>query len=189
MRLMSGDRLPLGAKDLYNHLVFGIARGRAVWWGLFVQRVGRAVYIMRDCHLLSPERISIGNYVCINHGTTLGGHGSLTIGNYVNVGPNVSLLTANHRFDAFDRPMAQQGVVPAPVVVEDDVWLGANVVVLPGNRIGRGAIVGANAVVTHDVEPFAIVGGVPARLIRYRFDEATRRKAADITFDSTTAGG
>lgn len=183
MRLMSGDRPRLRAKDFYNRFIFAVARLRAACWRLAMKHVGRPVYIMRDCHLLSPEGISIGNYVCINHGTTLGGHGSLTIGNYVNIGPNVSLLTANHRFDAFDRPMAQQGVVPAPVIIEDDVWLGANVVVLPGNRIGRGAIIGANAVVTHNVEPFAIVGGVPARLLKYRFDEATRQKASAVIFD------
>lgn len=148
-----------------------------------MKHVGRPVYIMRGCDLLSPEGISIGNYVCINHGAMLGGHGSLTIGSHVNIGPNVLLLTANHRFDGYDRPMSQQGVVPAPVTIEDDVWLGANVVVLPGNRIGRGAIVGANAVVTHDVEPFAIVGGVPARLLKYRFDEATRRRAQSVVLD------
>lgn len=182
---MSGDRprLQFRVKDLYNRFIFAIARLRAACWRPAMKHVGRLVFIMRDCHLLSPEGISIGNYVCINHGTTLGGHGSLTIGNYVNIGPSVSIITSNHRFDAFDRPMAQQGVLSAPVVIEDDVWLGANVVVLPGNRIGRGAIVGANAVVTHDVEPFAIVGGVPARLIRYRFNEEARRKASAITFD------
>lgn len=181
---MSGDhpRLRLRAKYLYNRLIFAFARLRAWWWGFFMKRVGREVYIMRHCQVLSPEGISIGDFVCINHGSVLGGHGSLTIGNHVNIGPNVSVITANHRFNAFHQPMSQQGVTPAAVVIEDDVWIGANVVVLPGKRIGRGAIVGANAVVTHDVEPFAIVGGVPARLLKYRFDEATRRSAQMVTF-------
>jgi galactoside O-acetyltransferase len=64
--------------------------------------------------------------------------------------------------------MAAQGCESAPVVIEDDVWLGANAVVLPGIRIGKGAIVGAGAVVTHDVEAMSIVAGVPARPIGKR---------------------
>lgn len=67
-----------------------------------------------------------------------------------------------------------------PVVIGNDVWMGANVVILPGVKIGDGAILAAGAVVTNDVEPYAIVGGVPARLIKYRFDENLRKKLLEM---------
>lgn len=156
---------------------------------MVTKNMGYPVYFMRGSRVLSPKNVSIGHHVVVGRGTLLSGQGSLTIGNYVNIGPNVAIHTTNHRFADYDRPMALQGAtIPRPVVIEDDVWLGVNAVVLPGNRIGRGAIVGANAVVTHDVEPFAIVGGVPARLIRYRFDADVRQKAAQVIFDSAVGG-
>lgn len=153
-------------------------------WRLVAKSMGHPVYCMRGVRLISPENISIGHHVVVDRGALLSGQGALTIGNYVNIAPHVAIHTTNHRFDGYDRPMALQGATtPRSVMIEDDVWVGVNAVVLPGVRVGRGAIIGANAVVTHDVEPFAIVGGVPARLIRYRFDEPTRRKAAAVIFD------
>ena len=70
-----------------------------------------------------------------------------------------------------------------PIVIEDDVWIGANVTVVGGVRVGRGAVVAAGAVVTKDVEQYAIVGGVPAKLIRYRFDEKTIKKAQKMNLN------
>lgn len=169
-------------KNIYNFVTFAVARLRAVFWRFFTKRIGKEVYIMHSCQLTSPAGIEIGNYVCINHYSHLGGQGGLIIGNYVNLGPNTCLITANHSFDRFDVPMAWQGITTKPIHIDDDVWLGANVVVLPGVHIGRGAIVGANAVVTKNVEPFAIVGGVPAKLIRYRFEETERAQAAQVHF-------
>lgn len=182
-----GTWLVEAAQRFYNALAFGRARARAVLWGRIAERIGTRTYIMRNCLLLSPRGITIGDYVCVNHDTTLDGSGGLTIGSYVNIGPNCSLLSSYHRFDRYDAPMAFQGVGRGPVMVADDVWIGANVVVLPNVRIGRGAIVGANAVVTRDVDPHAIVGGAPARLIRYRFDEATREKALRVDFKTLPA--
>jgi len=66
------------------------------------------------------------------------------------------------------------------VVIEDDVWIGANVVVSPGVHIKRGAIVGANSVVTKDVDAYSIVGGAPAKFIKYRFDQETIKKASKV---------
>jgi acetyltransferase-like isoleucine patch superfamily enzyme len=72
----------------------------------------------------------------------------------------------NHVFDDPDRPFIEQGITAQGIVIEDDVWLGAGVVVTDGVRIGRGAVVAAGAVVTNDVPPHTVVGGVPARIIR-----------------------
>lgn len=95
--------------------------------------------------------------------------GPLTIGTDVMMGPECRIYTRNHASGQADAPMFSQGFeAPRPVVIEDDVWLGARVMVMPGIRIGRGSIVAAGAVVTSDVDPFTVVGGVPARFIRNR---------------------
>lgn len=91
------------------------------------------------------------------------------IGNYVLIAPNTSILGKFHVYDKVDIPMALQGITKGiPPVIEDDVWIGRNVVIMPGVTIGKGSIIGSNAVVTKSIEPYSIVGGVPAKLIRKR---------------------
>lgn len=94
---------------------------------------------------------------------------SAVIGRDVMIGPELMLLSGTKGFDRFDIPMAQQvSYENRPVIIEDDVWIGARVIILPGRRIGKGAIIGAGAVVTKDIEPFSIVGGNPAEVIGSR---------------------
>lgn len=87
------------------------------------------------------------------------------------MGPGVRIHATNHSFESTEIPMMLQPLREADVVIEDDVWLGANVVVTAGVRIGRGAIVAADAIVTRDVPPYTIVGGVPAKPIKSRFPQ------------------
>ena len=95
--------------------------------------------------------------------------GKVIIGQDVMMGPNVTIHTRNHRFERLDIPMNQQGrTEERPVIIGDDVWIGGHVIILPGRHIGNGAIVGAGAVVTKDVPPYAIVGGNPAKIIGRR---------------------
>ena len=84
------------------------------------------------------------------------------------MGPNVTILTHTHIIDRTDIPMGQQGMRIAEVVIGNDVWIGMRVIIMPGIKIGDGAVIGAGAVVTKDVPDFAIVGGVPAKIIKYR---------------------
>ena len=85
------------------------------------------------------------------------------------MGPNVTVLTRNHAFSRTDIPMNQQGMSEVrPVTISDDVWIGANVIILPGVCVGRGAIIGAGAVVTKNVPEYAIVAGNPAKIVKYR---------------------
>ena len=96
-------------------------------------------------------------------------HGKVIIGNDVIMGPECIFYTRNHRFDRIDVPMRIQGDLPEePIVIGDDVWIGTRVIVLPGVRIGSHSIIGAGAVVSKDVPDYAIVGGVPAKIIKYR---------------------
>jgi maltose O-acetyltransferase len=95
--------------------------------------------------------------------------GPVFIGRNVMMGPNCTILGLNHEFGQLDRPMLEQGSgPPRPPIIEDDVWIGANVTILPGRRIGTGAVVGAGAVVTSDVPAWSIVGGNPARVLQMR---------------------
>jgi len=167
---------------LYNWLAFAAADLRARAWSLTAKKIGHKVYLFPGVRLLSPGNISIGNCCCINHGTDIGGAGGVDIGNFVLIGPNCQILTNNHSYDRYDLPISYQGTYQAPIKICDDVWIAANAVILPGVTVGRGAVVGAGAVVTKDVEPFAIMGGVPARLIKYRFDIETRDKAINLEF-------
>ena len=87
----------------------------------------------------------------------------------MNMGPEVIILTENHRFERTDIPMRLQGRQELrPVAIHDDVWIGTRVIILPGVTVGRGAIIGAGAIVTKDIPEYAIVGGNPAKLIKYR---------------------
>lgn len=173
----------LSLQELYNRIIFGFAFLRVRFWKLFLRKMGKKVYIMHSCMISSPSGIEIGSHVCINHHTTISGRGMLKIGNFVMIGQNCSIQTGGHAFSAYSKPMMFQGQVPGPIVIEDDVWLGANVVVLPNIKIARGAIIGANAVVTKDVPEFAVMGGVPAKLIRYRFSGEDLEKARNTTFE------
>ena len=118
-------------------------------------------------YISDARKIKLGSYVRINERAFF--QGDVKIGNHVMIAPNVSVYTRTHKYDKIKIPMVLSGETSTQtVVIEDDVWIGINAVILPGIRIGKGSIVGANAVVTKDVEPYSIVGGVPAKLIRKR---------------------
>lgn len=95
--------------------------------------------------------------------------GPVAIGANVMMGPEVVIYTRNHKHNRKDIPMIQQGYENCkPVVISDDVWIGRRVIILPGVRVGTGSILAAGAVVAKDVEPYTIVGGVPAKIIGKR---------------------
>ena len=114
--------------------------------------------------------ISIGNNTRFNmnvHINSSGG-GKISIGNNCLIGPNVVMRTANHSFDQIHIPIVYQGHISADIIIEDNVWLGSNVVVLPGITIGTGAVVGAGTVITKNVPKMSVVVGVPGKVIKYR---------------------
>ncbi len=95
--------------------------------------------------------------------------------------PDVIILTRNHKFDSVDTPIQEQGGTTKPVTICDDVWLGTRVIVLPGVTIGKGAIAAAGAVVAREVPEFAIVGGCPAKVIKYRGGNERSDTVPEIT--------
>lgn len=138
---------------------------------------GDNVSVGKFCDFI-PSHIHCGHHVSIGaHASFMASKSHIYIGNYIAFGPFVTIRGGNHRIDLIGRHIYEVGggnKIPEndqDVYIEDGVWVGCNAVILKGVRVGRGAVVGAGAVVTKDVPPYAIVGGNPAKVIRFRFTE------------------
>ena len=157
-------------------------------------RLGRNVYLDQGTYLHAcPGGISIGDGTFVMHGAVLHvynfrglphayihvgrdsligelnvlrGQGGITIGDRVYTAPLVQILAVNHVYDDPTRPIIEQGITAEGIRIEDDVWIGAGAIITDGVRIGQGAVVAAGAVVTGDVPPHTVVGGVPARILK-----------------------
>ena len=131
---------------------------------------GPGTYFNRRCSIEFPERISIGNSVIFGAENRLWASpgATLTVEDEALIGPNVTIVTSNHGTSDRHLPIQAQPWIEADVVIGRRCWIGANVVILPGVTIGEGAVVAAGAVVTASVPPFAIVAGVPAKVLKYR---------------------
>lgn len=136
------------------------------------------VYNFRD---LPHSFIHIGANSLIGEFNVLRGQGGITIGRRVFTGPLVQILAVNHVYHDPNRPMIEQGITAEGIVVEDDVWIGAGAILTDGVRVGKGAVIAAGAVVTADVPPRTLVGGVPAKVLKH-IDELTPVGGADIFF-------
>lgn len=121
------------------------------------------VYNFRD---IPHSGIKIGRDSLVGEYSVIRGQGGVTIGDRVYTSPFTQIIAVNHVFDDPSRPFVDQGITAEGIVIEDDVWLGAGAVITDGVRVGKGAVVAAGAVVTKDVPPYAVVGGVPARVIK-----------------------
>lgn len=121
------------------------------------------VYNFRD---LPHAGIKIGKDSLIGEYSIVRGQGGVTIGDRVYTSPFSQIIAVNHVFSDPKRPFVDQGITAEGIVIEDDVWIGAGAVITDGVRIGQGAVIAAGAVVTKDVPPHTVVGGVPARAIK-----------------------
>ena len=132
----------------------------------FLKEFGEENRVGSDVYFGGGEDVEIGSFCQINKGSNLV---NVLVGNYVMIAPDVIFLFQTHDTDKIDTPMACQGkTVHKQSIIEDDVWIGQRAIIMPGLKIGKGSIVGAGAVVTRDVPPYAVVGGVPAKVIKYR---------------------
>lgn len=156
-----GKHMPLSD----SRFSFGSKRVREFCGRLILHHCGTDVNIERGAQFSSE--ISLGDHSGIGVNALISSH--VTIGNDVMMGPDCIILTANHSMERNGIPMRLQGHESfRPVVIGNDVWIGARVIILPGVKIGDGAVIGAGSVVTKDVEPYSVVAGNPAKRIRMR---------------------
>ncbi len=146
-----GDPIGFNCVDIGTEV--GIERDVTIW---VAQEAGAA------------PRLSIGDRAFIGQNTYLGVFQPISIGASSLIGAYSYLISANHNFARRDVPIRDQGFSGAPIVIDEDVWLGTHVVVLPGVHIGKGTIVAAGSVVNQDIPPFQIWGGAPARFLKER---------------------
>lgn len=132
-----------------------------------VIELGAGVIVNRLAYLQGGGGVRIGAKVEINNFCVIDGTGGVEIGSGTLIGPGVKIISYQHRF-AGKAPVCQQGSDVAPILIGNDVWIGAGAIVLAGVRIGEGAVVGAGAVVTRDVPAWAVVTGVPAKILKSR---------------------
>ena len=178
-------------KKFVDWLIMNQVETRPRWYvrmmASLYQHRGRHSVIHRSVRLDTPpyRKFRLGDYsviesfACINNAvgdviigdhTRVGLHntiiGPVTIGSHVNLAQGITVTALNHNFADSEKRIDEQGVSTTSVVIEDDVWIGANAVVLPGVRIGNHSVIAAGAVVTKDVPPHSIVAGVPAKVIK-----------------------
>lgn len=135
---------------------------------LVLKKCGKNVNIEKGAVFSSKVELGDNSGIGINASIT----GSVHIGDNVMMGPCCTFYSYNHAFDRLDIPMCRQGFSEEKtIVIGNDVWIGGHVIFLPGVHVGNGAIVGAGAIVTKDVPEYAIVGGNPAKVIKYRNGE------------------
>ena len=178
-------------KRLVDWLIMNQVQTRPRWYirmlAPLYQHRGRHAVIHRSVRMDTPpyRKFSLGDYSvvesysCINNAvgdviigdyTRVGLHntiiGPVTIGSHVNLAQGITVTALNHNFSETDKRIDEQGVSTTPVAIDDDVWIGANAVILPGVSIGTHSVVAAGAVVTKDVPPHSLVVGVPAKVIK-----------------------
>lgn len=128
---------------------------------------GDGVKVEQNAYFGTGKGLKVGHRSMVGHNSRI--DHEVTIGDDVLMGPDVIVFTNSHEFSRVDLPINLQGAAPRkPVKIGNGVWIGARAIILPGVEIGDGAIVGAGSVVTKSVEPWTIVGGAPARVLRRR---------------------
>ena len=141
-------------------------RGRL--YSKLLKRIGKDVHISEAVIIDHPSRVELGDHVSINPFCYIHGEGGVTIGNNVRIGSHVCIISIDMVYKDPNLPIRAQGIAKAPIVIEDDVWLGAQSTILKGVKIREGSVVGAGAVVTRNVSPYVVVAGVPAKIIKER---------------------
>ena len=149
----------------YSGLKIGQTALRRFCGKLMLEHCGKKVNIEHNA-IFSPK-VSLGDYSGIGVNAKI--YGRCTIGDYVMMGEDCTIITRNHKFDRTDVPMMEQGFEEEkPVCIGNDVWIGDRVMIMPGVHIGDGCVIGAGSVVTRDIPPYSVAAGVPAKVIRSR---------------------
>jgi maltose O-acetyltransferase len=173
---LRGGGIKLWEKLLYKHFLSNyhsnwIQRRR---WNFLKKRFKywheNRVNISHDVKVSNPQCISMDSRAFVGNNCLLGAGegGEINIGKDVQIAFHTFLLTSNHEFDKLDVPIYDQPMRFAPITIKDDVWIGCRCMILAGVTVGEHAVVAAHTVLSKDVPPWAVVGGNPARVIKYR---------------------
>lgn len=161
--------------ETISSLIFLLPRFRFLNWlkslylsTVFGARIGRRVVYYSGVWIFPGRNLVVGDDVDFAKDVIVTTSGGVTIGHRVLIGYRAQILSSNHRIPPEPQRIIEAGHEHHPVTIRDDVWIGANCMILPGVTIHEGAVVAAGSVVTKDVPPYTIVGGVPAKVIRTR---------------------
>lgn len=173
------------ARKIINEIKLSIFQDR---WKKNNKHNGTLPMNIFNAQLISVGRKTYGELTVIQFND----HAKLILGNYCSIAQNVSfILDAEHNTKTLStfpfkvaclQKVKHEATSKGDIVVKDDVWIGYGSIILSGVHIGQGAVIAAGSVVSHDVPPYAIVGGVPARLIKYRFSEEMTKKLLNFDF-------
>lgn len=172
-RRVSSEVRKLATRCIYPEIQFGKsvfvdsrARFRVTDGGQLL--IGNGGTVGRDTLIVAKKgSIKVSARCFIGQGTVIASDESVAIGNDCLIGEHVTIRDQNHRIDYSDVPFALQGMDSSPISIGDNVWIGAKATILPGVTIGSNSVIAANAVVSKDVPPWSVAGGVPARIIRH----------------------
>lgn len=129
---------------------------------------GKNITIDSDVWINQPENISIGEETFIGRNVYLNAYDSITIGSFCGIAAGCKIITGNHDVNNLKIEFKYEAILTAPIIINDGVWLGYNVIVLPGVTLGKGCVVGAGSVVTKSFDDYSVIAGVPAKLIKMR---------------------
>jgi len=179
LKYASGIRLGHGTFIDTGVYIHALPNGVAIGAGTIVMH--GAVLHVYNFRGIPHAGIRIGRDSLVGEYTVIRGQGGVTIGDRVYTSPFCQLIAVDHVFADPARPFVEQGITARGIVVEDDVWIGSGAIVTDGVRVGKGAVVAAGAVVTSDVPPHTVVGGVPAKVLR-QIDGSQRRSSDSVVY-------
>lgn len=178
---MSNDRVFWVLQGFLKYLPFDVTSRLRGWaYRRFFRRCGNGVRIEDGVTIKYPSEIEIGDNTVINQSCFIVGLGGLRIGSDVMIGNNSTIITTSHLTASVETPMRLQGIEAHATLVDDDVWIGSGVAILGGASVGAHSIVAAGAVVLGRPYPrYALVGGVPAKVIKFRAGAPAPSAAAE----------
>lgn len=182
VRLRFADHIKLGHSVYLDEGVYLHACPNGIEIGSGSIVMHGAVLHVYNFRNMSQSGIKIGKDSLVGEYSVIRGQGGVQIGDRVYTSPFTQIIAVNHVFDNPHRPFVDQGITAEGIVIEDDVWLGAGAIITDGVRVGKGAVVAAGAVVTKDVPPHTVVGGVPAKPIKTI--DGTIRKTNRVIYQS-----
>ncbi len=141
---------------------------RYLYLKIFSHSIKGMAFVQPGVIFIFTKNISIGNNFACNSNTYINGIGAVSIGDNVLIGPNVVISSGEHQIENNKVAVLFQPILRKPIIIEDNVWIAANVVVMPGVTISKGTVVGAGSIVTKSTERYSVVVGVPARKIKDR---------------------